>query len=105
MDCCEFEPKIQVQCVLDLVSIVRNGGLVEQKATVLQHIGCIVGSLGSYIDTQDVPFASGTFDLPNNVDSLCDEIESQLTATGYAISPETWALIIKLAMFLLEKYL
>lgn len=108
MACCEFEAKIQVECVMDVVGIVRSGELMTKRADVLQHVGCIIGSLGAYLDDDnDEAFASAdAFDVPCTLEDCCDELEAQcggdaMTAPG----PIVMMLIKQIIRLLIEQLL
>lgn len=114
---CTFEPVIQVDCVLELIKAVRSGNLLEEKAEILQHIGCTVGSLGKYLDTNDDDDSESIFTHtstpapePATIEECCDQLETQMQLTQGVhgerkISPETWALIFKLVEMILLKFL
>ncbi len=111
--CCEFEPKIQVDCALELFAIVRSGDLLERRGDALEHAGCALGSLGAYINQSSAPEPFGApaeYSLPTDLDSCCNELESHLTADveGYGANPLVIALLTQLAKLvlarLLEKY-
>ena len=113
MDCCVFEPKIQVECALEILRILRGGDAIKQKGDLLEHAGCLVGSLGAYLNSQDESHFVGVaaVDLPCNLDECCDEVEASLTSLDVgmvgspAISPAMIALLMRLAELLIAKYL
>lgn len=113
MECCEFEPKIQVECALEILRILRGGDATNQKGDLLEHAGCLVGSLGAWLNSQTDPQLMGAVahDLPCNLDECCDEVEASLsmqaTADGEprAISPAMMALLMRLAELLIAKFL
>ncbi len=110
MDCCEFEPKIQVECALEILRILRGGDAIQQKGDLLEHAGCLVGSLGAYLNSLDDPQLMGeaAHDLPCNLDECCDEVEATLGSVGaneVGISPAVVALLLRLAELLIAKYL
>ncbi len=109
MDCCVFEPKIEVECALEILRILRGGDAAKQKGDLLEHAGCLVGSLGAYLNSLDDPQLMGeaAHDLPCNLDECCAEVEASLTgmqATA-AINPAVLALLLRLAELLIAKYL
>ncbi len=115
MSCdCTFEPKINVDCALEILRIVRTGDLIAAKAELLQHAGCLIGCLGAYLDGQTEPhlFSAAPVDLPCTLEECCDEIEASVDASdgtakfgAAAISPAMVALLLKLAELLIAKFL
>ncbi len=115
MSCdCTFEPKINVDCALEILRIVRSGDLIASKADLLKHAGCLIGCLGVYLDDQTEPhlFTSAPVDLPCTLEECCDEIEDSIdvsdgpaTFGAAAISPAMVALLLKLAELLIAKFL
>jgi len=115
MSCpCTFEPAVQVDCLFEVFRIVRSGGLVDQKAEVLQHVGCVLGSLGSYLGGEPDLLTSQPeappAPAPATLEECVDQLETQMTAVQglgreRAISPATWALILKLIELILTKFL
>lgn len=104
MSCaCEFEAKIQVQCALEVVSIIRSGEALEKKSDLLKHSGCIVGCLGAYTDTSDAPVPFGQ--LPEDLESCCNEVEALCTGEGAQANPILVAVLMKLVQLILSKYL
>lgn len=110
---CEFEAKIQVGCVVELVKIARSGDALSQKSEVLKHAGCVVGCLGAYVEQFESPRPSvGAAELPDTVEGCCDAIENAMpedtdgSEEGFrAINPIVLALILKLIEKLIAKYL
>jgi hypothetical protein len=113
---CTFEPVIKVNCVLDLIGLVRTGDLVPNRAAILQHVGCITGSLGKYMEgstdsVQSLPATSD--DLTNCIDDLEFLVLPAITGTTLdqspsdtvAINPALLALLLKIAELLIKKYL
>ena len=111
MSCpCSFDPSLPVGCVMELVGIVRSGDLLSAKADVLKHAGCILGSLGAYIDQDTTPLThADCCDLPCTLEEAAQECEAALAPVDgvatMAINPAVLALILKFAQLLLEKYL
>lgn len=104
---CEFEPKINVQCGLAIVKIVRSGEALEQRAELLKHAGCLIGCLGAYLDDgseEPRPFATSG-QLPQELGVCCDEVEAALSGEGYAVNPLVVSLLLKLAELVIRKYL
>ena len=108
MSCpCEFEPAIQFDCGMQIVRIIRSGELGVKRAEVLQHVGCIIGSLGAKLNEGDDGglFADGVA-LPKTLDDCCDELEARTAnAEASSIDPAVWAILLQLARLLIEKYL
>lgn len=105
---CEFQPVIQVDCVLDVLRIIRSGEVLAARAELLQHVGCLVGSLGKYLEGE-VSIAVAAFDTFCSLEECADELErmlpSQESATVLAINPALLALLLKIAELLISKYL
>ena len=111
MSCpCTFDPSIPVGCVMELVGIVRSGDLLVAKADVLKHAGCILGSIGAYIDADTTPVMhADCCDLPCTLEEAAQECEAALAPVDgvvtMAINPAVLALILKFAELLIAKYL
>ena len=111
MDCCQFEPKIQVECALEILRILRGGDAIAQKGDLLEHAGCLIGGIGAYLNSLDEPHLMGESpnDLPCNLDECCDEVEASLggmqASESRAISPAMLALLLRLAELLISKSL
>lgn len=101
-----FEPKIDLQCALDIVRIVRSGEAVEKRAKLLKHIGWLSGCLGAYMDDGDeqTPFATSG-ELPQDLEACCDEVEAQLSGEAYSVNPLVVSLVLKLVELVVRKYL
>ena len=104
MSHCEFEPKIQIECVLELVGLVRNQQLIEKRGEALQHLGCVLGSLGAKIDESGPIFAE-TATCEASLDVCCNELEAQLTGEGAQINPAVLAVIMQFISLLLKQLL
>lgn len=103
---CEFESKINVQCGLAIVRIVRSGEAIEKRAELLKHAGCLIGCLGAYLDggEEQTPFATAG-ELPQELEACCDEVEAQLSGEAYSVNPLVVSLLLKLAELVIRKYL
>lgn len=105
---CEFQPVIQVDCILDVLTIIRSGDLIGSRAQVLQHVGCVVGSLGKYLEG-DLVTVSALGALPCSLEECADELERSLPsaeeASTLALNPALIALLMRIAELLIQKYL
>lgn len=106
---CEFVGEIKVQCVLEIVRIIRSGDVLAARAELLQHVGCVIGSLGKYMEGTVDAMAVGAAGVPCSLEECADELErlcpSTEEASVMAINPALLALLLKLAELLIEKYL
>jgi len=110
MSChCTFEAKIQVSCVMEIITAIRSGDVLSNKGELLQHVGCVLGSLGAYIGPDSQLFAAVAVDMPCTIEEACDECEAAVVGAGedglMAINPAVLALILKLVELLISKYL
>ena len=105
---CEFQPVIRVDCVLEILRIIRSGDVLPARAELLQHVGCVLGSLGKYLEG-DVSIAATGCETPCTLEECADELErmlpSQEAASVVAINPALLALLLKIAELLIKKYL
>lgn len=80
-----FVPEVQIDCLLDLVRIIKNGEIFSRKYEAIQHgawfIGCAAAKLGSdpsvytmAIDTQP--------ELEADLPELASEVEKLALAAG-----------------------
>lgn len=104
----DFEPKINVECTLEIIGIVRAGEIVSKRGEVLQHAGAIIGELGAFMSPEDEqPFAKTP--LPEDDLLLCKEIEDALEAPEEGepaqVNPLVWTLVIELIKRVLNKVL
>lgn len=101
MSCpCTFQPAIQVNCVLELIGLVRSGGLVASRAEALEHVGCIVGSLGAFLGGESPPVMTGIDpDATSDIEQTSAALEAALTSMqadeSGAINPDNLALILQ----------
>ena len=104
-DCCEFEPKIQVDCVLSILKIIRSGDLIGGKAELLQHAGCIIGSLGKYIEgSPTIVVFGGGVDLPETLEECAREVEQSMDRVEASfLSPAMVAMIVQLIRLVLAR--
>ena len=104
MSCpCEFQPAIQVHCVMELIGLVTSGKLAQQKSAALEHVGCFVGSFGAYL-TPDIPDVIGVAgDIPASVVAQAEELKVALAAQGdaSAINPDNLKLLFQFLMNIL----
>lgn len=56
----DFQARIPVDEVMELVKLVRSGNLILQKGHALQHVGCISGELGAFLAQYDDPQPIGS---------------------------------------------
>jgi len=109
MSCpCTFEPTIQVNCVLELIGLIRSGKLATDRAEALQHVGCIVGSAGAFLAPPVIggeSEASDSIDIPDSLSAQADELHAALTAiqatSDKSINPENLSMILQFLMQLL----
>lgn len=106
---CAFEPKIQVSCVMEIITAIRSGDAIAKKGELLQHVGCVLGSLGAYIGPDSQLFAASGVALPCDIEEACNVVEIVLSSPPedgvMAINPAVLALILKLVELLISKYL
>lgn len=107
MSCpCDFEPKIQIACGLELVGIARAGELLERKSEVLVHVGCITGCLGAYLGGEDTQ-VFGSAAAPDDLEACCNELEAACASgdepEAFGLNPVAMALLLKLAELLLKR--
>ena len=106
MSCpCTFEPSIQVNCVLELIGLVRSGDLVSQRAEALKHVGCILGSLGEYLGGDVTPVMRSDAAEPCTLEEAADQLEAALSVMksdeAGKINPDNLALLLNFMMQLL----
>lgn len=108
---CVFQPAIQLDCIMELISIVRSGELLSRKADVLVHIGCLSGSFGEYVRGTDV-VSTQSLQLPLTLEDTCNALQSHIKAFNdplvvvpSSISPMFTALIIQLIKLVIDRYL
>lgn len=59
MSCpCTFPETVSFQCAAELVSLVRSGELLHQKATALKHAFCLGGSIVNQFAGEPEPMAA-----------------------------------------------
>jgi len=117
---CEFKPVIQVDCVLDIVRIIRGGTFLEERSQLLQDVGCVVGSLGKYLGDNTVgTLESVDYTPPSTLEDCADELERVVgekhalgTTHGHeesiksvAVNPQLLAILLKVIQLLIAKYL
>lgn len=103
---CEFEAKINIHCVMEVVGIVRGGELLTKRAEVLKHAGCTLGCLGAYMDDEPAAFSDESdFDVPCTLEGCCDELEAQCGGDAPAMGPIVTLLIKQLIKLILEQIL
>jgi len=101
---------------MDVIAILRAGEIVSKRGDVLEHVGCIVGCLGSYMKSglnEGVTLATSS-ELPQTVEACCDAIEAEQSRTestelpedkAFGVSPIMFVLIARLVKLLLEEML
>ena len=104
---CTFEPKLQIDCVMEIVRVVRKGDMLGNYPELLQHSGCILGSLGTYLDSDSVTMCANAHDLPVSLEEAAAEVEASLVGAtaDAALNPALIALIMRLIELLISKYL
>lgn len=113
MSCpCSFPPSLQLDCLLELFRLVRSGEIVSAKAHALQHVGCLLGSLGSYLDQSPDPAPVGATsnDLACTLEEAAAECEAtfgamQASDGATAINPDNLAMLLNFIMLLLKQFL
>ena len=77
MSCpCTFQPTIQVNCVLELIGLIRSGGLVASRAEALEHVGCIIGSMGAFLGGDVTPVMGASDVEPScSIEQTADALE------------------------------
>ena len=69
-DCCDFEPKFQVECLTKIVSLLRSGGRDRnQVLEIIQHSACFMGCGAELLKDQS-PVG------PIGINAAADRLES-----------------------------
>ncbi len=108
MSCeCNFEAKIPVDCVRELIGMVRNGSVVLNKSRALQVAGTILGQIGGVLGTVQTPIF-GDVDAPSNLEACCEAVADQMPegeVTGFGSNPSVAMLVAKLIEYVLKEIL
>jgi len=110
----EFVPSFPVECVTEIISIVRSGQINARKWELAQHaawfIGCASARLEQLVgpedDVQPGPYSSlNVAEL--STQELCDKCQ-ELTAFGNdnpaKFDIATWMMVIKLVIELVKRF-
>lgn len=101
-----FEPGIELDCLRDVVAIVRNGQVAERKFELIQHccwfVGCAAAQFGG--DEEIYKYDLGECGSDDTPILIVSDIEEHLPAVGTeAINPIVVLTLIKLAIDLIRK--
>jgi len=111
---CVLPNSLPIECLMELISIARNGDAFSKRATVMSHAGCFMLGLSALL--KDDATVIGNTEVEINFDStedLCDYIEenvqllsaestSAMTADGVGLDLSTIQLIMQIVKLIAE---
>lgn len=101
-----FQPGIELDCLRDVITIVRNGQAIERKYELVQHccwfVGCAAAQLGG--DEEIYQADLGEVCSSESIALIVAEMEDNIPAADTeAINPIMVLTLIKLAIDLIRK--
>lgn len=112
----KFEAEVPIQCAIDVVRALRNGDVGNGKVAkqALWLAGCTIESLGMTDPPAVLPAtfeAGGETHVLDTAEQMAEFVDAHYLSSSdavlevEAIPPEVWAIIIQIAVELLNRWL
>lgn len=91
---CKFEDTFPLECIREIITMLRSGDLDDNKWKLVKEIACVLGTAANMMDDDDdAPAVFGAVD-----NEVADKLESLLPADDALMSSVSWLAIIKIVL-------
>lgn len=107
-----FDSELDFVCLRDLVSVIRQGDLANNKYILIDHAAHLLGTTNAYLADANMPLVVGSnpeVDQLNDIEGVAQRIDFELKqqdqSEGFGANPFIQALIQKLIKLIMEQFL
>ena len=91
---CQFGDSFPLDCIRDIINMLRSGDLDDNKWKLVKEISCVLGTAANMMDdNDDAPEVFGAVE-----NEVADKLESLLPADDALMSSVSWLAIIKIVL-------
>jgi hypothetical protein len=91
---CQFGDSFPLDCIRDIIKMLRSGDLDDNKWKLVKEISCVLGTAANMMDDDDdSPEVFGAVE-----NEVADKLESLLPADDALMSSVSWLAIIKIVL-------
>ena len=91
---CQFGDSFPLDCIRDIIKMLRAGDLDDNKWKLVKEISCVLGTAANMMDDDEK--APEVFGAVEN--EVADKLESLLPADDALMSSVSWLAIIKIVL-------
>ena len=91
---CQFGGSFPLDCIRDIIKMLRSGDLDDNKWKLVKEISCVLGTAANMMDDdEEAPEVFGAVE-----NEVADKLESLLPADDALMSSVSWLAIIKIVL-------
>ena len=91
---CQFGDSFPLDCIRDIIKMLRSGDLDDNKWKLVKEISCVLGTAANMMgDEEEAPEVFGAVE-----NDVADKLESLLPADDALMSSVSWLAIIKIVL-------
>ena len=91
---CQFGDSFPLDCIRDIIKMLRSGDLDDNKWELVKEISCVLGTAANMMDDdEEAPEVFGAVE-----NEVADQLESLLPADDALMSSVSWLAIIKIVL-------
>ncbi len=91
---CQFGDSFPLDCIRDIIKMLRAGELDDNKWKLVKEISCVLGTAANMMDDdEEAPEVFGAVE-----NEVADKLESLLPADDALMSSVSWLAIIKIVL-------
>jgi hypothetical protein len=91
---CQFRDSFPLDCIRDIIKMLRSGDLDDNKWKLVKEISCVLGTAANMMDDdEEAPEVFGAVE-----NEVADKLESLLPADDALMSSVSWLAIIKIVL-------
>lgn len=91
---CQFGDSFPLDCIRDIIKMLRSGELDDNKWKLVKEISCVLGTAANMMDDdEEAPEVFGAVE-----NEVADKLENLLPADDALMSSVSWLAIIKIVL-------
>ena len=91
---CQFGDSFPLDCIRDIIKMLRSGDLDDNKWKLVKEISCVLGTAANMMDDdEEAPEVFGAVE-----NEVADKLENLLPADDALTSSVSWLAIIKIVL-------
>jgi hypothetical protein len=91
---CQFGDSFPLDCIRDIIKMLRSGDLDDNKWKLVKEISCVLGTAANMMDDdEEAPEVFGAVE-----NEVADKLENLLPADDALMSSVSWLAIIKIVL-------